>query len=256
MSKLDRRQFASLMSLTGIGLMVAPMSMLTGCGTEQTSRTHSDANDSNATASVLYGVTVYDLMMHGYSNLGSGFLGQTGILKATMIRDGKAVTLNYIQDGDGHKFSLTPEDFEKLKKGQVVTVNTTKANGHDHRVVIDPKNRAPNAQSVEIPDPSNPVESIFVSVEEADEPRLFMQGSKPLDPASVEYCLDTKQACAADANLWNKSKIHLDQAGRQVLVSENGVMLDLNKAELPLVVRGKMKDSAGIIETILKLTRK
>lgn len=255
MSKLDRRQFSSLISLTGLGLFTTQMSMLTGCGSEETSRPASD-HQSTAGSSVLYGVTVYDLLMYGYSNFSGDRLGQTGVLKATMIRDGQAVTLPYTQDRDGHKFKLSPEDFEKLKKGQKIAVNTTEAAGHTHKVVIDPALKAPNAQSVEIPDPSNPAEKIYVAVEEADQPRLFMQGSKPLDPNSVEYCLDTKTACAADASLWNKSRVHLDAAGRQVLVSENGVLLDLNKQELPLIVRGKLKDSAGIVETILKLTRK
>lgn len=253
MSNLNRRQFSSIITLSSLGLV---MIKLTGCGQSQTSDVRSN-DGTPVTTPAFYAITVYDIQMLGYSNLGSGLLGKNGILKATMIRDSKEVTLPYVQDGDGHKFTISSADFEQLKKGVKVAIDTTEANGHTHKVVIDPSNKAPNAESVEITDPANPsAETLFVSIENADQPRLFVQGSKPLDPASVEYCLDTKIACAADKNLWQKSKIFLDTSERQVIVSDGSLLLDINKSELPLNVRGKVKETSKLVEAILKLARK
>lgn len=255
MSKLDRRKFSSLLTMSGLGIFAAQLPLLTGCGTDHESDAAGE-NSGNGGRAVIYGVTVYDLIMYGYSNFSGDRLGQTGILKATMIRDSEAITLPYTQDRDGHKFSLTPDDFQKLKEGQKVTVETTVANSHTHKVVIDPAIRAPNAESIAIPDPSNPEEKIFVTIEANDQPRLFMQGTKPLDPESVEYCLDTKEACSADAGLWHPSGVHLEADGRQVLVSKSGLTLDRNEAKLPLMVRGKLKDSSELVEAIFEFIKK
>lgn len=251
MSSLNRRQFSSIITLSSLGLLTIK---LTGCGQSPNSQVRSD---EPADFTSLYAFTVYDIQMLGYSNLSGGLLGKNGVLKATVIRDGKDITLPYIQDGDGHKFTLSAADLDQLKKGIKVSVNTTEANGHTHKVVLDPKNRAPNAQSVEITDATDPsAEKLFVSIEESAQPRLFVQGSKPLEPASVEYCQNSKEACASDPNLWQKSKMFVDTAERQVLVSDGSLVLDLNQIELPLNVRGKLKENSRLVEAILKFVKK
>jgi hypothetical protein len=253
MSNMNRRQFSSMITLSGLGLVATK---LTGCGPNAASDTK-DFDQSRTVSDTAYSIVVYDLLMEGHSNLGSGYLGPNGTLKATTIAAGTAITLNYIQDPHGHKFTLTTADFDRLKKGERIEVNTTVAQGHDHRVIIDPKKKAPDANSVVIADPTKPeTEKIYATIEEKDEPNLFVQGSKPLDPASVEYCLDTKENCSKDQTLWKKSKVHVDASDRQVLVSEQTLSLDLTKQEIPLMVRGKLKENSRLIETIMKLVRK
>jgi len=255
MSSMNRRQFSSMITLSGLGLVAFK---LTGCGSSDSSNVR-DFNQSGSDANPSYSIVVYDLLMEGHSNLGSGYLGPNGILKATVIAAGTAVTLNYIQDPHGHQFTLSPADFERLKKGERVAVDTTMALGHNHKVIIDPNKKAPNANSVVIPDPSKPdteAEKIYASIEEADEPHLYVQGSKALDPHSVEYCLDTKDNCTSDQTLWKQSKVHLDSSDRQVLVSEQSLILDKSHQEIPLMIRGKLKENSRIIEAVLKLVRK
>ena len=255
MSNMNRRQFSSMITISGLGLVALK---LTGCGPTSNSQVKNN-EQTGAEANPLYSITVYDLLMEGHSNLGSGYLGPNGTLKATTIAAGVAVTLNYIQDPHGHKFDLTPADFERLKKGEKIEINTSMAQGHNHRVIIDPKKKAPNGNSVVIPDPSKPqaeAEKIWATIEEKDEPNLYVQGSKPLDPNSVEYCLDTKDNCNSDQTLWKKSKIHLDTTDRQVLMSEQSLILDMSKQEIPLMIRGKLKENSRVIEAILKLARK
>src|SRR4051812_11596861 len=127
---MDRRYFVQLLKGASCTYMTL---RITGCGLTHTDDAKIAADDANA-------VLVYDLIMDGYSTLGSGRLGENGTLKATQIRDFKPITLNYIQDADGHTFKLTSDDFRKLLKGQTVSVLTTVNNGHNHEVRIDPKN--------------------------------------------------------------------------------------------------------------------
>ncbi len=255
MSNMNRRQFSSMITISGLGLVAMK---LTGCGPSSQSNVRS-TEESGSDSSKLYSITVYDLIMEGHSNLGSGYLGPNGTLKATTIAAGVAVTLNYIQDPHGHKFDITPADFDRLKKGEKIEINTTMAQGHNHRVIIDPSKKVPNGNSVVIADPTMPkpeAEKIWATIEEKDEPHLYVQGSKPLDPSSVEYCIDTKDACNSDQTLWKKSKLHLDTNERQVLMSEDSLILDASKQEIPLMIRGKLKENSRLVETILKLARK
>ena len=255
MSNMNRRQFSSMITISGLGLITLK---LTGCGSSNNSQVK-ESEQSSSDLSPMYSITVYDILMEGHSNLGSGKLGPNGTLPATTIAAGVAVTLNYIQDPHGHKFSITAADFEKLRKGERVAIDTTMAQGHNHKVVIDPKNKAPNANSVVIIGPNKPdteAEKIYASIEELDEPRLFVQGSKALEPSSVEYCMDTKDNCKNDQTLWKKSKVHLDTTDRQVLMSEQSLILDMSKQEIPLMIRGKLKENSRIIVSVLKLIRK
>lgn len=253
MASYNRREFYRLITLGSLGVLSL---RLTGCGPSQSnSRTYS--SDEPEQSQTPYTIVVYDLMMYGYSNFSGDRLGKTGVLKATTIRDGQSVTLPYTQDGDGHKFTLTATEFDALKAGKKVAVDTTVNNGHNHKVVIDPAIKAPNAQSVEITDPTGQTnESIFVTIEEQDEPHLYMQGSQQLDPTSAEYCLAPKLACDQDATLWQKTAIHQDDASRQVLVSEKGLVLNSNQTEIPLMVRGRTKADNKLIEMVLKLMKK
>jgi hypothetical protein len=255
MSNMNRRQFSSMITISGLGLAALK---LTGCRPTSNSNIRNSEQPSSD-ANQLYSITIYDLLMEGHSNLGSGYLGPNGTLKATTIAAGVAVTLNYIQDPHGHKFDLTPADFERLKKGEKIEIHTTMAQGHNHRVIIDPSKKVPNGNTVVIPDPTKPqaeTEKIWATIEEKDEPHLYVQGSKLLDPSSVEYCLDTKDVCNSDQTLWKKSKIHLDTTDRQVLMSEQSLLLDMSKQEIPLMIRGKLKENSRLIEIVLKLARK
>lgn len=137
---MDRR---SLLKALGAAGAVGIATRLTGCGGIEETR---GSTLKDGTRRVL----VYDLVMEGWSTLGSGFLGDNGILRATMIRDFQNVTLNYVQDPHGHKFDLTQADFAKILLGQQVNVLTTYKLDHRHEVRIKQTRRAPGTQPIEV----------------------------------------------------------------------------------------------------------
>jgi hypothetical protein len=56
-----------------------------------------------------------------------------------------------VQDPHGHKFTLTPNHFAKLRKGQTVDVLTTIALGHRHIVRINPARKVATSQPITMP---------------------------------------------------------------------------------------------------------
>jgi hypothetical protein len=137
---MDRR---SLLKALGAAGAVGVATRLVGCG----------SLESPVTSTLKEGtrrVLVYDLVMEGWSTLGSGYLGDNGILRATMIRDFQDVTLNYVQDSHGHKFDLTQADFAKILLGEQVNVLTTYRLEHRHEVRIKQTRRVPNSQPIEV----------------------------------------------------------------------------------------------------------
>lgn len=96
-------------------------------------------------------VSLQDILTEGWSTLGSGFLGFNGPLKAQLIKDNKAVTLPYVQDPHGHKFTLTPDHFAQLRLGKTVDVTTTVALGHRHIVRINPARVIASSAALKMP---------------------------------------------------------------------------------------------------------
>ncbi len=210
-------------------------------------------------------VTMYDMVIEGWSTLGSGFLGESGELKAQVVKDNRTVTLPYVQDDHGHEFTLTPEHFGKLRRGEKVSLMTTEAQGHYHEVRIDPKNKVQGSQALTMPvnpdaQPAQPAdqtggEKVYAAMPDENK-SLYLTSSADLDEASVQYCADTVAKCDADQTLWQAMKRHAPRADKQIFVSERDVPLDAAKAELPLSIRGTAKKDAKLLRFVLKLVRR
>ncbi len=139
---MDRRTLVRVMGAVGLSTIAA---RLVGCGPVESSQA-SKLGEGPATTRV----QVYDLVMEGWSVLGSGYLGETGVLHATQIRDFATITLDYIQDPHGHKFTLTDAQFAQLLLGQQVSVLTTMALDHHHEVRIKPAHHADGSVPIEV----------------------------------------------------------------------------------------------------------
>lgn len=246
---MDRRSFSSLFAAAGVGVIALK---ITGCG--------SAPQDALLTADG--DILVYDITMKGWSTLGSGFLGDCGRLKAQAIADRKAVSLPYEQDPHGHKINFTPEHFEKLIKGEKVEILTTEAQGHHHRVVIDPKNKAsgnnPGVNAGGNPPPpqgGTPEEKLYANMPESQSNELYVAASADLDESSVAVCVDTAEKCDASTASWISMKRHAPRADKQIFVSTSGLTLDSAKAEQPFVVRAKRKSDQKLMRWLLKLVK-
>lgn len=137
---MDRRSLLKALGMAGAATL-APR--IVGCGpVEGTASTLKDGPTRR--------VMVYDVVMEGWSTLGSGYLGDNGVLRAATVREFKNVTLDYVQDPHGHKFELTQDDFAKMLLGQQVNVLTTYRLDHRHEVRIKQTRRVPNSQPIEI----------------------------------------------------------------------------------------------------------
>lgn len=71
-----------------------------------------------------------------------GSLGPlTGVIRVADITAGSTLTTDFWHGHGGtqHRFTLTPEIFEQLKRGEKVTVGTTTVDGHSHTLFIDPR---------------------------------------------------------------------------------------------------------------------
>ena len=95
-------------------------------------------------------VLVYDLVMEGWSTLGSGYLGDNGVLKAADIVAFKPLTLKYVQDPHGHEFSLGEVELARVLSGQTASVLTTYALQHRHEVRVKPTRRVSGATPIEV----------------------------------------------------------------------------------------------------------
>lgn len=257
---MERRDFFQLMGAAGFSLIVIKVQ---GCAQVL----HDDSMFKNKKDDAV--ILVYDIQMLGYSTLGGGFLGRDAILPATSIRDSVPLNLNYIQDNHGHKFSISTEQFEKLKRGEAVEIITTEAQGHKHRVVIDPKNRVPGSQPISIPvGPVNADIGLQVSINDGTKdrayglltneqnPKLFVAPTTELDEASTQYCLNTIERCAADANQWRKLNRFAPRADKQIFTAAENLMLDANLKEIPLQIRGKSKKTSQLLQFAMRIIRR
>lgn len=252
---MKRREFFKLMASTSASYMVLK---LTACGPAAAGEgaLRVDVKDGDT-------VVIYDMEMEGWSTLGTGMLGPNGTLKAGVVEANKTITLDYVQDPHGHKFTLTPEHFTKLRKGQPISVFTTKADDHYHEVRIDPrKNRIPGSAGITMPvDPaaggagdSSSKASGYATLDEKD--KLYVAGTEDLDEASVEYCQDTPENCDDDTGSWNPMKRYAARRDKQIFVSDDILTLDDAKSELPLSVRAKTKKDGVALRLLLKLVGK
>ncbi len=80
----------------------------------------------------------------------------TGIIEVDFVLAGAPVEIEFWHGhgGQNHRYRLGPEQFEALKRGERVTVETTEVDGHAHLLFVDPLDedyRVPGAPSVEVP---------------------------------------------------------------------------------------------------------
>jgi len=80
----------------------------------------------------------------------------TGIVTVTHMIAGSVVTMDFWHGHGGqlHKFTLEPEHFDALKRGERVTVGTTTVEGHAHTLFVDPREeryRVEGAPDVDVP---------------------------------------------------------------------------------------------------------
>lgn len=69
---------------------------------------------------------------------------------------GVAITLEFWHGHGGvqHRFTIAPDQFEALKRGERVTITTTTVDSHEHTLFIDPVDedyRVPGAPDVDVP---------------------------------------------------------------------------------------------------------
>jgi hypothetical protein len=100
-------------------------------------------------------VTMYDTNAQALYLDGS--LGPlTGVIEVEYIVAGAAITLDFWHghSGQQHRFTLLPEHYDALKRGERVYVGTTEVDDHSHMLFIDPVDpdyRVAGAQGVEVP---------------------------------------------------------------------------------------------------------
>lgn len=86
-----------------------------------------------------------------------GTLGPlTGIIYASYIAEGEAVTLDFWHGhgGQQHRFTVTPEHYQALARGERVYITTTEVESHMHELFVDPADpdyRVEGAEPVEVP---------------------------------------------------------------------------------------------------------
>lgn len=139
----SRRHFIQRFSLSGVALTFV------GCASRKDGDGSALAADEAEPG--VQTVTMKDILMEGWSTLGSGFLGNNGPLKAQLVEKNKTVVLTYVQDSHGHKFTLTPAQFFKLRQGKIVDVLTTEAEGHKHIVRINPARVIESSSGITMP---------------------------------------------------------------------------------------------------------
>jgi hypothetical protein len=251
MKPMDRRQFAQLVSATGVMLVSI---QVMSCGEQSQSNA---ANDLGGDFSTPEKVTVYDIKMEGWSNLGSGMLGMLRApLKAQVIADHVEVTLPYDQDPHGHKFTLTKEHLLQLRHGKRVEVNTTMALGHNHKVVIDPvARRVPNTGIEVSYNPpgegtSEAPTEVFAAIDNANEPSLYVASPEELQENSVSYCFATKSECDTNPDLWKNLSPMTGPSGNKMYNSAEGLPLSDTKSQWDVSVKAQTKLGKSIIKRL------
>lgn len=255
--QLKRREFFKMVAGASAAYYVL---QLTACGpaAPNSGSIRVDVKDGNT-------VTMYDMVVEGWSTLGSGHLGDCDDLSAQLVQDNKTVTLAYTQDDHGHQFTLTPDHFAKLRRGEKISLMTTEALGHHHEVRIDPKKTVRGSRGITMPiDPlgsigpgSDPTrgEKAYAALTDSNK-NLYVSSTVELDEASVQYCVDTPANCDTNPTLWQTMKRHAPRTDKQIFVSERDLSLDSAATDLPLSIRGKSKTNAQLLQFMLKLVRR
>jgi hypothetical protein len=80
----------------------------------------------------------------------------TGVVSVASVIAGSSVTMDFWHGHGGqlHRFTLEPNHFDALKRGERVTVGTTTVEGHAHTLFVDPKDehyRVEGAPDVDVP---------------------------------------------------------------------------------------------------------
>lgn len=255
---MNRREFARFLRSASSSYLLLRVTACSPVG----SRGHTSGDEPKE-------VLVYDLLMEGYSGrpfpLGER-LGPNGVLKADAIRDFKTVTLPYVQDSDGHKFTLTAEHFAALLKGKSVTVTTTEAGGHVHEVRIDPKRTTGKPLKVYVDQDGKPVDSqsgnagasdqLFVALDGNEKPQVYVTSSAELDEGSVQICFDAPAECQKNDQLWHGMHRHTPRVDKQIMASNESLGLDAaGGGEVLLSIRGKRKKDGTLLKAVMKLVR-
>lgn len=80
----------------------------------------------------------------------------TGIIEVDFVIAASVRTLDFWHGHGGtqHRFTLEPEHFAALKRGERITIGTSTVDGHAHTLFIDPLDedyRVPGAPDVDVP---------------------------------------------------------------------------------------------------------
>ncbi len=204
-------------------------------------------------------VTIYDVQMEGWSNLGSGMLGMLpDPLLATLIAANVTITLNYTQDPHGHQFTLSQAQLLRLRHGERVEVDTTFALDHNHKVVIDPiKNRVQGTQLVV---PYNPDATtsgepvIFASVTQDDAPVILATAKdKGVKVDQMEICVGSTSQCTDEATIWNPmNKVSLSNGTSAYSFNDTQLILT-GESPIDLSVRARVQGMASRLLQRLQL---
>lgn len=214
MKKINRRK---ALEISGQSVLSAYVLWLSGCG----------VNDSRLLLTEDEGKLMHDIYMEGWSTLGSGFLGRNGKLAASTIKANQEVTLDYIQDSHGHRFTLLPEHFYRLFNGEKVEVLTTEMLNHRHRVVIDPKKIDKNSSPVRVFEsdfggaekPEQPEEEIPVAISGDQEVDVYFATNSNQQELQSEAFVCTAELKACEQNqLWRKAGLYKELDGKKVWV--------------------------------------
>lgn len=80
----------------------------------------------------------------------------TGIVTVMHVAAGAPITMDFWHGHGGkqHRFTLEPQHFAALKRGERITVGTTTVDGHAHTLFVDPNDesyRVSGAPDVDVP---------------------------------------------------------------------------------------------------------
>ena len=139
----NRREFFEDVAQWLATLSIVP---LVGCGKQ--------GGSSEPVAVTRGQVILYDT--HAMALYYDGTLGpKTGVVKVQYIIDGKDITLDFWHGHGGkpHRFTLTAAHYTDLKALKKVTIETTRVDGHSHKLFVDPNNpkyRVPGAPGIPV----------------------------------------------------------------------------------------------------------
>jgi hypothetical protein len=80
----------------------------------------------------------------------------TGVIEVAFVLAGTAITLDFWHGhgGQQHRYTLLPEHFDALKRGERVTLGTSTVDNHAHTLFIDPRDesyRVRGAPDIDVP---------------------------------------------------------------------------------------------------------